>query len=155
VALASTGAQAKGLRRGPQAHTLAFCYPDRNLCEIRFYAGEVVAALHPAGPQGANGSTLVRTDLGKQVVDGLKLIGSREMLTLQASFAGTDRVLSVMKEFWYSPRLGVNVATKRVDPRSGVEVFTLVDITQSEPDPSLFAMAKNAHLIDYRTATVR
>ena len=93
--------------------------------------------------------------MGKQVVEGLELIGSRETLTLQASFAGTDRVLSVMKEFWYSPRLGVNVATKRVDPRSGVEVFTLVDITQSEPDPSLFAMPKNAHLIDYRTATVR
>ena len=102
MALASIRAQANGLRRGPQTHTLAFCYPDRNLCEIRFYAGEVVAALPPAGPQGANGSTLVP-----------------------------------------------------VDPRSGVEVFTLVDITQSEPDPSLFAMPKNAHLIDYRTATVR
>jgi hypothetical protein len=38
-----------------------------------------------------------------------------------------------------------------MDPRNGVELFTLTDIRQSEPDPNLFALPKNAKIVDYRT----
>jgi hypothetical protein len=43
-----------------------------------------------------------------------------------------------VKEFWYSPRLGINVVTKRFDPRFGVQNFTVSGINQGEPDPRLF-----------------
>jgi hypothetical protein len=63
---------------------------------------------------------------------------------------GADRPLSIVKEFWYAPKLGVNLFTKRTDPRSGVEVFTVTDINPSEPDPALFALPQGAKVIDRR-----
>ena len=45
----------------------------------------------------------------------------------------------MIKEFWYSDRLQVNILTKRFDPRiSASQTFTLTDINLSEPDPQLF-----------------
>jgi hypothetical protein len=70
---------------------------------------------------------------------------------MNGAVTGADRPLSVVKEFWYSPRLGVNLFTKRTDPRSGVEVFVVTDINPSEPDPGLFALPQGATITDRRT----
>ena len=83
-------------------------------------------------------------------MNGLDLIGTREIQTINAETAGTDRPLSVTKEFWYSPRLGFNVSTKRSDARSGTEVFIVTDINTSEPDANLFTLPKCAQVVDYR-----
>jgi hypothetical protein len=58
----------------------------------------------------------------------------------------------VTKEFWYSAQLGLNLSTRRVDPRSGIEVFTVNDINPSEPDPKLFDLPKDARVVDHRPA---
>jgi hypothetical protein len=102
-------------------------------------------------PQPNGTGSLVREDLGTQTVNGIEMIGTREIMTVAEALVGTDRPLQITKEFWYSPRLGLNLSTKRMDPRNGVELFTVTDIVQSEPDPSLFALPKNARIVDYRT----
>jgi hypothetical protein len=45
----------------------------------------------------------------------------------------------------------LNLMTKRMDPRNGVELFTLTDINLSEPDPGLFALPKGVRIVDNRT----
>ena len=80
------------------------------------------------------------------------MIGTRETQTVAAAVTGTNRPLVVVKEFWYSPRLGINVLTDRTDPRSGKEVFTVTDIQLSEPDSSLFALPVSFRIVDLRVA---
>jgi hypothetical protein len=134
----------------PVAHTLAYCYPDRHVCELRSYADATL------GVQQAGGrSSLTRENLGTVSANGLQLIGTREVVTIPGATVGTDRPLTVTKEFWYSPQLAVNITTRRLDPRSGLELFTITDIVQTEPDSALFTLPHNARFIDYRIVTTR
>jgi hypothetical protein len=65
--------------------------------------------------------------------------GSREVTTLNAGFMGNEKPEPVVKEFWYSPRLGINVITKRFDPRaSAVQNFVVGNINQAEPNVRMF-----------------
>jgi hypothetical protein len=139
----------------PATHTIALCDPNQQICELRFYGAGVNVELPPTGPSPNGAGSLTRQDLGTQTVNGLETIGTREIQTINAAVAGTDRPLSITKEFWYSRHLGLNLSTKRSDPRSGVEVFTVTDINPSEPDPSLFALPQNARTVDYRAPVAR
>jgi hypothetical protein len=67
---------------------------------------------------------------------------------------GSNRPLAVVNEFWDSKQLGLNVITRRNDPRSSAEVFTVTDIHRSEPDRSLFALAADARIVDLRSPAV-
>jgi hypothetical protein len=130
----------------PSTRTVAYCDSRTHVCELRKYAGP------PTPPAGspANRPGLASEKLGSQILNGLDLIGTRETQTISPRFAGSDRPIVVVKEFWYSPQLGLNVLTTRDDPRSGKEVFTVTDIRWGEPDPSLFALPANARVVDLR-----
>jgi hypothetical protein len=133
----------------PATRTIAVCGPDQRVCELRVYRVPVTVTLPAAGPSADGASNLTREDLGTQTVNGFEMIGSREALTLAMN---TNRPLTVTKEFWYSPQLGLNLSTRRWDPRIGrVEVFSVTDINLSEPDPSLFTLPGGARVVDYRT----
>lgn len=137
----------------PTAHTVARCLPMQRMCELRFFAGRVPTALPPAGVSPNGTSALTRDALGTQTIGGVETIGTRELQTL--SPAGVDRPMSIVKEFWYSPQLGINIVTTRTDPRSGREVFTVTDIQSSDPDPALFALPKDARVVDIRRPAPR
>ena len=78
-------------------------------------------------------------DLGQKMVDNLELVGSREVMTIGVGAIGNEKEQPVVKEFWYSPRLKINVTTKRFDPRaSTVQNFYVTAINQGEPDAQLF-----------------
>jgi hypothetical protein len=139
----------------PGTHTIAFCDPYQQVCELQFYGAGVTVDLPPAGPSPNGASSLTRVDLGTQTVNGLETIGTRETQTINAAAVGADRPLSITKEFWYSRSLGLNLSTKRSDPRSGIEVFTVTDINPAEPDPNLFELPQNARTVDYRTSAPR
>jgi hypothetical protein len=134
----------------PQTHTLALCDPSQRVCQLQVYRPISANVLTPAGTAPNRNPGLQSENLGTQTVDGLELIGTRETVTISAGMIGTDRPLSVTKEFWYSSKLGLNISTKRSDPRSGVEVLTVTDINQSEPDPNLFVLPKAAKIVDHR-----
>jgi hypothetical protein len=85
-------------------------------------------------------------------VSGLTLVGTRETQTIGAVTKDSDRPQVIVKQFWYSRDLGLNVVTRRADPRSGIELFTVTDINRTEPDPTLFALAPDAQIVDYRAA---
>jgi hypothetical protein len=126
----------------PSTHTVAYCDSRTHVCELRPYAGP------PATMPPAPG--FVSENLGSQIRNGLDLVGTRETQTINPRVAGSDRPIVVVKEFWYSPQLGLNVLTTRDDPRSGKEVFTVTDIHWGEPDPSLFALPANVRVVDLR-----
>ena len=83
--------------------------------------------------------TVTLENLGKKTIDNVDVVGSREVTTLNAGVMGDEKPEPVVKEFWYSPQLKINVITKRFDPRaSAMRSFVVGSISQAEPDAKLF-----------------
>lgn len=128
----------------PSTHTIAYCDIRARACDLRPY-------VEPSSTAPAVGTPV---NLGTRTVNGLELIGTRETQTLRWS-ADSDRPAVIVKEFWYSKQLGVNVLTTRDDPRSSKEVFTVTDIRQGEPDSTLFTLPAGFRVADLRAALTR
>jgi hypothetical protein len=73
---------------------------------------------------------------------------------MNAGAIGNDHAISFVKEIWYSPRLGINVSVKRVDPRHGTQVINATEITSGEPTPTYFKLPAEYTVVDLRAATV-
>jgi len=137
----------------PAAHTKYFCRMESRTCDLNDYVPP--AALAPDNGDEAKDEfgTLTREDLGKNIVSGIDAIGTRETRILNPGAIGNSAPLSIVKEFWYSPQLGINVSVKRIDPRHGTEIFTVTDISLAEPDPKLFNLPAGFKVADARAKT--
>jgi hypothetical protein len=123
----------------PTRHELMVCRPDTRVCTRYRYDMPVALPLPKVGQLPNGTGTVTREDLGRKMTDNIDLVGSREVTTLNAGVMGNEKPEPIVKEFWYSPRLGINVITKRFDPRaSAVQNFVVGDINQAEPDPRMF-----------------
>lgn len=134
----------------PSTHKKYFCRVATHVCELRNYTGPASATAQPIGVQEDSSGTLAREDLGKSIVNGLDATGTRETRTLNPGAIGNDSPISIVKEYWYSPQLVLNVSVKRVDPRHGTEIFNVTDVTLAEPDPKLFAVPAGFRVVDHR-----
>lgn len=131
----------------PGRHEFYSCIPDRKTCYLSMYAMPPMSAM-PAGMGGlelcacatptGQGYSVKQEALGQQTIENLDAIGSREVTTLPAGQFGNVKAQPIVKEFWYSPRLGLNLVTKRFDPRSGSENFVVNHLSLDEPDPRTF-----------------
>ena len=96
------------------------------------------------GPREADGQTasadpnVVRETLPMQTINGVQATGTRVTRTIPAGQIGNTQPIQVITETWHSPDLKVPVMTKRIDPVHGNVTTQLMNITRSEPDPSLF-----------------
>jgi hypothetical protein len=96
----------------PTLHQMIVCRPDARVCTMYRYDMPTTVTLPKVGPL-PNG--------------------------MGAGFMGNEMPEPVVKEFWYSPRLGINVITKRFDPRaSAVQNFVVGNINQAEPNARMF-----------------
>jgi hypothetical protein len=123
----------------PNRHELYICRPDTQTCMAYRYNAPVAVGQPEAGLVANGGASVKLENLGQKVIDGLDLTGSREITTIKAGVIGNQNAEPIVKEFWYSPRLGINVITKRFDPRvSAAQNFEVGSINLSEPDAKLF-----------------
>jgi hypothetical protein len=131
----------------PNRHEFYNCVVAEKTCYLTKYLRPALQAM-PAGMGGlelcacaspqATGVTITHEPLGQKTVENVEATGSREITTLAAGKFGNEKAQPVVKEFWYSPRLGLNLITKRFDPRSGVQNFVVANLSLNEPDPNLF-----------------
>jgi hypothetical protein len=77
-------------------------------------------------------------DLGTQIIEGIQAEGHRQTTTWPVGAIGNDRPVTNTNETWRSPDLREDILRKSDDPRSGESTYKLVNISRSEPDPSLF-----------------
>ena len=138
----------------PAKHEKYFCRVETHICTIEDYTGPAAVESQPSDFQQDQAGTLTREGLGKSQVNGVEAIGTRETRTLNPGAIGNASTISLVKEFWYSPQLGINVAVKRVDPRFGTELFNVTNIVPTEPDPKRFATPAGFKIVDQRSATV-
>jgi hypothetical protein len=136
----------------PLTRLRTMCSPAQRTCWITNYHPILRFTEAPAGPAKDGRSFLVRDRLGSSTIDDLEVQGTRETLTFNANTFGNDRPVSVTKEFWYSPRLQINLTVTRNDPRTGNQKLQVTELSLSDPDPRRFAIAEGYKMIDERQA---
>jgi hypothetical protein len=137
----------------PVANTRTACLIAARQCDVTDYHGAASSVRQPAGPFDDGKRNLSRETLGTDTIQGLNVVGTRETLTINAGAEGNSQPLSSTEEFWYSPDLEVNLSVTRKDPREGTLVIHVVDVSRSEPDPSLFQVPANFAVEDHRRST--
>lgn len=130
--------------KDPTQHKLYVCRPADEVCRVYGYIPP------PAVQQPASnsGPSVVTETLGRKSIEQVEVIGSRETTTLAAGAFGNEKPQPVVKEFWFAPQLGINLITKRFDPRaSAVQNFEVKDISLAEPNTRLFSPPAHYRLI--------
>ena len=89
-------------------------------------------------------------ELGKQQIVGLETVGSRDSTKYNPGVFGNDSQVAVEREYWYSPQLGINLLSRRSDPRFGTQNFMITELSLSEPEPQLFDLPKGFKAVDRR-----
>ena len=136
----------------PVEHTRTTCTIATHQCTITRYYAAVKFTPAPAGPLDNGTRYLTRESLGTNVIDELNVVGTRETLTISAGAIGNNQPVVTTREFWYSSDLEINLSVTRKDPREGTQVLQLIDLSRSEPDPSLFQVPADFTVADARAS---
>ena len=134
----------------PNLHERILCNPEQKVCFVSRF--DRPATLQPVIQTKlvrlANGVTIQNEDLGHSTVEDVDCLGSRQIRTFPAKIIGSDHPQPAISEFWYAPRLGINLVTKRFDPLVSVDqTFTVSRLAQAEPDPRTFAVPQGYKVI--------
>ncbi|MGC2112191.1 MAG: hypothetical protein WA655_21915 [Candidatus Korobacteraceae bacterium] len=139
----------------PINHTKYFCDPSLSRCELRDYNVPVSEAVQPVGAFDNGKRYLSRARLGTKTMFGVEVIGTRETVTLGEGTAGNTAPIDFTKEFWYSPKLGINLEVSRFDPLHGDQIFTVSSLSLGEPDARLFVLPSSTKVVDMREKTAQ
>jgi hypothetical protein len=86
--------------------------------------------------------------LGTKVVEGVQADGTRTTLTIPAGQIGNENPIQIVDEMWRSPELQVIVHSEHSDPRMGTTVYSLQNISRSDPSPALFQVPADYTVTD-------
>jgi len=132
----------------PNQHELYICQPAVQVCTVYRFNPPPAIVTPKTGPLPNGAGSVTVEDLGRQTVENLEVLGSRQTTTINAGVVGNQRAEPTVKEFWYSPQLQINLITKRFDPHvSGIQDFEVKDINLDAPDPKLFEPPADYRLI--------
>jgi hypothetical protein len=125
--------------RDPNRHELVVCRTMERVCTVSPLYEQAAVAMQKVGPQRNGMVEVTQEDLGRKTIGEVEVVGSREVTTIKAGTMGYEKAQPIVKEFWYSPTLGINVVTKRFDPRaSAIQNFEVGNISLAEPDAKMF-----------------
>ncbi len=100
---------------------------------------KIIAGGEVAGIIGGFAPGDVRKEqLGTQVIEGVQADGARVVETIPAGAIGNDTPIEITTETWTSPELGIVIKTVHNDPRSGENVYQLINIRRGDPPAALF-----------------
>ena len=139
----------------PNKHTLYNCFMNgRHQCALSIFSASTNAIYKfqgpPSGPLPNDDGYALHEDLGQQNVAGVETTGTRDKMVFNPGVVGNDQIMTVVREFWFSPQLGFNLLSKRTDPRFGTQTFTVTSVATSEPDPNLFNLPDGFTVVDQR-----
>ncbi len=77
-------------------------------------------------------------NLGRQVMEGVPVEGTRKTVTIAAGEIGNDRPIVSITERWYSPDLQMVIFSKTNDPQFGETIYRAGSVNRAEPNPGLF-----------------
>jgi len=134
----------------PNQHSGLDCFalgPRKGECALSIYEMvESPDAPVTTGPLPDNTGFRTHEELGTQVIEGIETVGTRDTTIINAGAMGNDEPMKIVREFWHSQKLGVNLVSIVSDPRFGTQTFTLTDVDVSEPDPRYFELPAGFHM---------
>jgi len=143
----------------PLAHTRYDCFflEETNTCELLTYTRSTSNIYKPMSPAtgqlpGDQGSA-IHEDLGKRFIAGVETEGTHDTLIYNPGVYGNDLKMTVENEFWWSPQVGLNLLSIKTDPRIGKQTFTVTELAEGDPDPSLFQLPPGFMVVDRRQTT--
>jgi hypothetical protein len=80
----------------------------------------------------------------------VEAVGKRVTEHYNPGAFGNERVMTIDTEYWFSPKLGFNLISKRSDPRIGTQTFAVTNLILAEPDPKLFELPEGFTVTDER-----
>lgn len=130
--------------RNPLSHQLYICEGSGQVCHLYLFIPppSISASFMPST---TNQETTI--NIGTSMISGVEVTGTRVLTVIPARVVGSSRPITLSKEIWYSPQLGVNIKVKRYDPRIGTESFLIDDLIVGEPDPSVFEHPTGATIV--------
>jgi hypothetical protein len=144
----------------PVAHTFYECEPRQKVCELRTLRDSVTARFDPArfksGPlkdaKGDDKGTRTHEDLGAGSFAGMPVHEYRDTTTLNAGVLGNDLPMSTVRQYRFCAELGLNLSSMVEAAQIGRQVFTVTELSTSEPDPSFFQPPQGYKVVDHRTS---
>lgn len=143
----------------PATHTLYNCFTlqEPHRCNLLPFTESSTATYKPEisrpGPLPDGKGYSTHEDLGQQTHAGIETTGTRDTTVFNVGVSGNDRPYSVTREFWLAPGLGINLLSQLSGPRIGKQIFTLSDVSLSEPDPALFELPEGFEVVDRRKSS--
>lgn len=138
----------------PILHTLYNCEPRTGFCHLLRYEGDPAAEpeREERGPAGVDQAEpgIERKDLGMARREGEDVHGWQITNTVAAGSLGNSSPLVIRREFWYAEALGINIVSKRDDPRYGRQRFYVTDLKTDPPDPAMFTIPAEYTVVDDR-----
>jgi hypothetical protein len=136
----------------PVAHNLYICVPAQRVCQLEFFSAPPFVPPPAGGQPGAAGqeNSPAVENLGKQSFAGLETVGTRQTQVIEIGAIGNNAPMTITREFWYSPQLGVNIVSKLQDPRFGIQDFELSDLNVGDPDPKLFQVPEGSTVLNLK-----
>jgi len=113
----------------------------------------IVSGLAPTprtlpGAQDKPRPTFTTERLGTRVIEGVVAEGTKTTEVIPVGMQDNDGPITVVTERWFSSQLKLAIFTKRLDPRGGEMIDRLINISLSEPDPTLFAPPADYKMVD-------
>jgi hypothetical protein len=139
----------------PLTRTQLYCLGKTYQCVLRDYKPTTYFETTPEGSYDQGTRALTREGLGTDTIEGLPVIGTREIWTIRPGAAGNELPLASTREFWYSEELQTNLAVTRIDPRVGKQVIRLSHVSRAEPDPHLWDVPIGFKVRDLRSTPQR
>jgi len=140
----------------PPTHTRYDCFylEKTQTCEILNYTRSTSNIYKPmsraTGPLPGDQGSAIHQDLGKRFIAGVETEGTHDTLIYNPGIYGNDRQMTVENEFWWSPQIGLNLLSIKIDPRVGKQTFTVSDLVLGDPDPALFQLPDGFKMVDRR-----
>jgi hypothetical protein len=88
--------------------------------------------------------------LGKRMIEGVNSDGTKTVFTTEVGAIGNDRPIQATTERWFSPELQTVVLSRRSDPRTGEELFKLINVSRAEPPAILFQVPAGYSIVDQK-----
>jgi hypothetical protein len=144
----------------PVAHTFYECEPHQKVCELRTLRDSANLRFDPvrfkSGPlkdaKGDVQGTRTHEDLGGESFAGMAVHEYRDTTTLNPGVLGNDLPMSTVRQYRFCAELGLNLSSMVEAPQIGRQVFTVTEISTSEPDPSFFQPPQGYKVVDHRKA---
>jgi hypothetical protein len=138
----------------PTTHTLCQCNVRQKVCELLVLLDRTDLRFQPnlmkLGTVTDDKGSRTHEDLGGQYFAGLPVHEYRDTTVVNPGVLGNDLPMSTVRQYRFSPELGINLFSTLDSPHVGRQIFTVVEISTAEPDPSFFQPPQGYQVVDRR-----